>query len=359
MREPRRQYWNNTQILKHDALYNIVLGGRNMGKSYNIKKYALENSWKNKTVSFALIRRFDLECKPSHIENYFADTPVSDITHGKYNCITAKAGNIYFSNYDIETAKITTGIVCGKYVSLVGAIHVKSEAYPQVENVIFEEFCAPKYIGENEPDLLQHLVSTIARSRKVKVWLIGNTVNRANPYIKRWGLHNVSKQQINTIDDYTFTSTNNEIVKIAVEYASCNGASNGMFFGHVAKSINGSAWECNEHPRLEMPKENYTEIYDVLLKYIDFEFILQLLANDETGKLCLFAYPYTGKGTPPDRVLSLDYSENPLHTNWFFRDNEIEQTIVNLLNDTQIAFSDNLTGDECIQTLKALKSCTL
>lgn len=358
-RSERRQYWTNTQILKHDADYNIVVGGRNLGKSYATKKFALENAWKTKQVTFVLIRRFDLECKPSHIENYFADCPVLDITHNQFNCVTAKAGTIYFSTYDVETGKVKHGVPCGKYIALSGAQHVKSESFPFITDVIFEEFCATEYLNENEPDTLQHLISTIARSNRVRVWLIGNTVNRANPYIKKWDLHNVSKQEIGTIEDYTFHTTDGEVVKIAVEYARSDGASNGMFFGHIAKSINGGAWECNEHPRLALPLSEYTEIYKVLLKYIDFRFILLLLSNDETGKLCLYAYPYTNNGKPCDRILSLDYSENMLESVWFFKDSEIESKILELLDRQQIAFSDNLTGDEVIQTLKALKTSTL
>jgi len=358
----RQKYWNNTEILKHTPDYAIILGGRNLGKSYATKSYCLRKSWKEKSPTFVLIRRFDLETKPSHIENYFADTPVTEITDGKYNTIIAKAGTIYFATYDIETGKAKAGIPCGKYVALSGASHVKSESFPNVTDMIFEEFVANEYLGENEPDLLLHLVSTVARSRHVTVWLIGNTVNRMNPYVKKWDLHSLAKQPQNSIVDYNFNTTDGDgnpaTVRISVEYCDSRGAGNSMFFGHASKAINGGAWECNEHPRLSLPIECYTLIYEVLATYNNFSFVVQLLTNDETGQRLLYAYPYTNKKTI-DRVLTTAYSENPLHTVWFDTTREIEKVFIDLLNANQIAFSDNLTGDECIQALKGLKKTTL
>lgn len=358
----RRKYWTHQRISEKDCDINLVIGGRNLGKSYDIKNMCLENSWKNKTVSFMLIRRFDLETKPSHIENYFMDAPVNIITKGAYNCITAKGGTIYFSTLDMETGKTKQGLPCGKYVALSGATHVKSEAYPQVTDMIFEEFVSTEYLGDDEPDRFLHLMSTVFRSRRGHVWMIGNTVTRLNPYVKHFALQNIAKMQPSQIDTYTFETINEEglpdHVKIAVEYCASEGSANSMIFGHAAKAINGGAWECKEHPRLSRPKECYTVIYEMLIDYINFKFVLQLLTNDETGKRLLYAYPYTNK-KQYDRILSQTYSENPFHSVWFKKDCEIEQVMIDLLNDNMIAFSDNLTGDECIQSLKALKSTTL
>lgn len=358
----KRKYWNHQRIAEHNALYNIIIGGRNLGKSYDIKNMCLANSWNTKTISFVLIRRFDLECKPSHIENYFADTPVQAITNGAYNCISAKGGTIYFSTLDMETGKVKLGTPCGKYIALSGGTHVKSEAFPQVTDMIYEEFVSTEYLGDDEPKRLQDLVSTVFRSREGHIWMIGNTVTRLNPYVKHFMLANIAKMEPGQIDDYYFETTNADgepdKLHIAVEYCKSEGSANKMIFGHAAKAINGGAWECKEHPRLAMPKECYTIIYEVLIDYMNFKFVLQLLTNDETGKRLLYAYPYTNKKTV-DRVLTQTYSEDPFHTVWFKRDSEIECAMMDLLAENQIAFSDNLTGDECIQSLKSLKSTCL
>lgn len=335
-----------------------------MGKSYHIKVCkGLERAWIEKKPTFMLIRRYDLECKPSHIENYFQDAPVEIITNGEYNIITAKGGTIYFSNYDFETGKTKQGIACGKYISLAGSVHIKSEAFPYITDVIDEEICATDYLS-NEVVLLFHLVSTIARDRDVKVWCIGNTVNRMNPYFNYFGV-DFRRLKQGEIAKFNFHSTalnddgTPKIVKVAVEYCKSDGAENGIFFGHVASAINNGTFECNEHPRLQFPKECYTVLYECLLRDMGFSFVLQLLSNDETGKLLLYAYPYTNGVKQYERILSKDYSEDIKKSVWFNLESEIECAIVKLLNDKMIAFSDNLTGDEFIQVLKVLKSSTL
>lgn len=335
-----------------------------MGKSYAIKvNKGLVKAWQEKKPTFVLVRRYDLECKPSHIENYFMDAPVDVITEGQYNCITAKGGTIYFSNFDLTTGKTKQGIPCGKYISLAGSIHVKSEAFPFVTDIINEEVCANEYLP-NEVEMMMQLVSTIARSRKVKVWLIGNTVNRMNPYTNYFGV-DFRKLEQGQIYQYDFKTNHYDedgqqaVVKVAVEYCSSEGASSGMVFGHVASAINEGAFECGEHPRLMYPKECYTVIHECLLSDNGFSFVLQLMANDETGKLLLYAYPYTNGIKTYDRVLSKTYSEDPFHTVWFNMECEVEKVICKLLDAQQIAFSDNLTGDEFIQVLKVLKSSTL
>lgn len=359
----RRVFYTTTEIKEHKPDYAVIIGGRNLGKSYAVKNNeGLAYAWQQKKPTFLVLRREDQDCKPSRIESYFNDSPVETITGGEYNTITARGGNIYFANTDPTTGKTTAGIQCGYYVALKLAHHIKSGAFPFVRDIIFEEFC-PEFGGnylDNEPTRLQSLASTLLRSRKGVVWLIGNTVSRINPYNKEWKLN--ARQKIGTILDYYHDTIDADgkpcKVKISVQRCESVGAANGMFFGRAAEMINKGDFTCNEHPRLERQLCDYTVIYEVLLVNDGFNFVLQLLSNDDTGQLLLYAYPHTGK-RDIERVLCKDYDENPMHSVWFDKSREIEQKYIDLLNAQQVAFSDNLTGDECITTLKALKSSTL
>lgn len=90
-------------------------------------------------------------------------------------------------------------------------------------------------------DNLTDLVSTIARRDSVRVFMIGNTINRLCPYFTEWELSHVKEQAQGTIDIYTH-STNQideegqpiEIV-IAVEYCANSGKNSQMFFGKNRK----------------------------------------------------------------------------------------------------------------------------
>ncbi|MCQ2077515.1 MAG: phage DNA encapsidation protein [Bacteroidaceae bacterium] len=359
----RRRYYTVTEILKHKATINIVTGGRNLGKSYAIASHGLTNSWDSKQPTFMLVFREDRQAKPSNVESYFADKPVSVITKGEYDTITAKANRIYFAKIDPESGKAKAGLMCGYYIALNVATLYKSQAFPTVTDMIYEEFTPEdgKYLP-NEPERLMSLVSTVFRSRVGRLWLIGNLNSRINPYVREWSLTNHKKQEVDTIDDYYLPSENEDgepiQVKIAVELAPSVGSQNSMIVGRSRRTINGGEYHCNVHPKLELKRNEYTMIYEVLLMNEGFDFVLQLLSNDNTGQLVLYGYPYTGN-REIKRILSEVYDENPFHTVWFLKDSEIEQKMIELLGMKQIAFSDNLTGDELISTLKTLKASAL
>lgn len=334
-----------------------------MGKSYAIASHCLQNSWDTHAPTFMLVFREDRQAKPSNVESYFADKPIMAITKNKYCTIVARANKIYFATINPENGKATAGECCGYYVALNVASLYKSLAYPSVTDLIYEEY-APEdgHYLSNEPTRLMSLVSTIFRSRHGRVWLVGNLTSRLNPYAREWNLSNHKKQKVDTIDDYTLPSTDEDgnpvTVKIAMELAPSEGAQNSMIIGHARHSINGGNYECKVHPKLEKPLNEYTLLYEVLLKNMGYDFVLQLLVNDETGQRLLYGYPYTGSRNI-ERVLADVYDEDPRHSPWFYSDVEIEKVILNLLQLKQICFSDNLTGDELISTLRDLKKATL
>ena len=360
----RKRYYTVKEILKHEALINIVVGGRNLGKSYAIATHGLENSWDTKKATFMLVFREDRQAKPSNVESYFADKPISVVTKGEYDTIIAKANRIYFAKLDINTGKAKAGLMCGYYLALNVASLYKSQAFPTVTDMIYEEYAPEdgKYLS-NEPTRLMSLVSTVFRSRVGRLWLIGNLTTRINPYAREWNLSNHKKQAVDTIDDYYLPSEdengNPVTVKISMELAPSEGSQNRMIVGHARKSINGGEYQCNVHPKLESQRDAYTTIYEVLLKNEGFDFVLQLLSNDDTGQLVLYGYPYTGQ-RQFERVLSEVYDENPLHTVWFRKDSEIEQKMMpclaNVSRKVVLTLMESMTASTAIFPAKAARS---
>lgn len=236
-------YYSLTNILKHEASYNIIFGERSNGKSFAVKEYCVRHAYKAKKATFALVRRNTDDVKPSAVESYFSDTPVYTITDGEYNCITAWQGKIYLSIIDVETNKITRGLVIGFYFYLSGAVHYKSRSYPDVYNVIFEEFITDGQYLNDEPGKFQDLMSTILRRRDGKVFCIGNTVSRLNPYYRDWSLRNMPHMKMYQIDDYYLDTGERDEngepkkVHIAVEYCGSKDdvPKSGMFLVAVRK----------------------------------------------------------------------------------------------------------------------------
>lgn len=347
-------YYSTKNIDKIDAEYKILLSGRNIGKSYAIKAKVLELAYKT-NEQFAILRRYHVDTKTSSVEAYFGDSPVSVITNGDYDSIVAYQGAIFFAKLD-DKNNLKKGKKIGYYMALSDDEHLKSLSYPNITNIIFEEFIAQKYYLDNETERLQELVSTIARGRKITVWLIGNKISRVCPYFSDWELTGIPKQQPGTIDTYNFHQSDGEndiVTTIAVESCESNNSKSSMFFGKTAESINGSAWETKEMPHLPDKKENFYKIYEFLLLNNGFKLVVQLLSHSKTGDLCVFVYPFTGN-REINRIISQTFSLDYLTSSKLYDNIPVESKIKNLISINKICYSDNLTGSDFQNILKTI-----
>lgn len=356
----KQKYYSVNEILKHNAQYNILYGERSNGKSYAVKHHCLKKAYKKNAETFVLLRRYELENKPSQAESYFADANVELITNNEFNCITVYRGKIYFSKYDAEIGKVERGRSCGRILALSGAVHYKSQAFPDVEDIIYEEFLTRNTYLPDEPNTLQDLVSTIARRRSITVWCIGNTISRVCPYFRTWELRGIPKQKQGTIDDYIYNTDQIDengqpvVVKIAVEYCANSGNNSKMFFGEHSKAITGGAWETHEQPHPVRDLEQCQMLYELKLICNGFKFVIQLYSNDDGG-LFVYVYPFTGTRNIY-RVIQSDFSDLPTVTNYFMVDKiQAERYIVDCLKHGKTCYSDNLTGDEFKQCMALLK----
>lgn len=340
----RNDLYDLTEIYNTDSQYNILLSGRDIGKSFAVIKQILtENLEENKEIIY--LRRWGVEIKPNMVEAYFADFQGERLLYlskKKYSLITAWNGRIYLGNLN-ELGMPTKEKILGRYMSLASAGHYKSTQHPHVYSIIYEEFCDKndKYLP-NEPDELQDFISTIARDRLVRVYLIGNKISRICPYFHQWGLQNIPKQKEGSIDKYEYNTQDNSIVKIAVELCSNIQRKNQMFFGNVAKSITNSAWVTEEQ---NMLPENYSE-YDILYKlnivYESIIYCLELLKHDND----VIVFVHETKYLNAKRQIKNELNHNPLETNYFYPITKGDRVIIDLISKNKIAFSDNLTGTE-------------
>lgn len=355
----KQKYYSCAEILKHEAQYNLLYGERSNGKSYAVKHHCLKKAYKANAETFILLRRFELETKAKDAEAYFADANVELITGGEFNCITVYSGKIYFSRYDRETDKFERGRSCGRVVPLSGAVHYKSQAFPDVTDIIFEEFLTRNTYLPDEPNQLQDFVSTVARRRKITVWCIGNTISRVCPYFTQWALKGIPKQKQGTIDDYTYYTDQVDekgepvIVKIAVEYCANSGNNSKMFFGEHSKAITSGAWETHEQPHPVRDLKSCIMIYELKVICNGFQFVVQLYSNDDGG-LFNYIYPFTGTRNIY-RVIQSDFSDMPFITQGFLVDKiRPEAKMVECFKRGKYCFSDNLTGDEFRQCMALL-----
>lgn len=346
-------YYRLTDILKHRAQINIIYGTRAPGKSYAVKERALKYAWEHKTVSLAYIRRFAEDVKNESVSKYFAERGknlIKEIT-GEYDHATVYRGYIYFARYD-EEGKEEKGPRFGECFALSLCERYKSTGHPEIKHFICEEFLTDGNYLKDEPLKFMNLVSTIARfDDDVEIYLIGNTISRVCPFFSEWSLTGIPKQKVGTIDTYEFSQETGEIVKIAVEYCPPTPHKSKLFFGRAEKSIQGSAWESGYFPTLPEALENYEEIY--CLTYISisgFKFTVKLLIHNTQGYPLVFVYPAKHIS---ERVITGAFSDDIFTTPCLDRNNPAEVLIHNCIVDNKIVYSNNLTGQDFTNSIKA------
>lgn len=291
-------------ISKINADINIIWGERSNGKSYAVKHEKaiipyLESVKKDSSNPhrFMLIRRLVEETTRDKIEQYFNDVDIYKLTDGKYNCVSVYSGKIYLANFDRETNKVSRGEHMGYVVALAREQHYAGGSFLDVKNIIFEEFMSRGYyLGKYEPDKLMNLYCTVDRKKgDTKMWLVGNTISRVCPYLTQWGLQKIiSQQKQGTIETLEINSTEDDTVKIAIEYCESTGVSSHTI-GTNKDMLNSGSWQATPQPHLPKSKKDYVLCYRVGFQYQTFKFIAELLQDKEDKFLCWFIYPFQGE----------------------------------------------------------------
>lgn len=350
------KYYSLKGIKKLNCEYNILLGERANGKSYSVKDEVLKNAWQNKE-EFIYLRRWREDIRRVSIINYFADMDIKKYTKGNYDSIEVYQGGIYFAN-EKPDGKKERGQLIGHAIPLTGETHFKSQLFPKVSTVIYEEFITDSGYLRNEPDTLMSLISTIFRRRSGRVFLIGNTMSRVCPYFSAWQLENVPRQKMGTIEIYKFNTKrldeNNEpvIINIAVEYCESTSTSS-MIFGSTSSMAVGGAWQTENQNTFTEPIEHLKKFYKILFEHDTFKFCILLVTGKDKIPF-LAVYPYTKKVNVKDfnRIIS-----NKLYMTRFYSEcldviTKYDNLFLQLLKQNKIQFSDNLTGTEFYRILK-------
>lgn len=342
-----KKYYDLDNLLACKCNWNILFGMRSNGKSYAVKKHVVKECYKSGR-QFIYLRRWSEDIREKEVSSYFDDCPVNEITKLEWDGITAFRGFFYFYKEDSDGNQTRSNKPIGRYCSLNQSERYKSQVFNEIDFMIYEEFLTNRlYLGNtmfSEPRMLMQFVSTVARDRDIKIFMIGNTISRVCPYFNEWGLKNVMQQKPGTIDIYHLKGENG-VVDIAVENCEVVDTKSKMFFGLVSKQIISGEWEVDEVPKLQEPYEFYDMLYEVNVKYEDFAYIMQLMWDSKSGGSFIYIYPNT-KNRKVDRVITNEFSSDPLVSNGLKNDIRAEIVMGNLFREGKVCFSDNLTGTD-------------
>lgn len=357
------KYYSLNKINKKDATYNVIFGERSNGKTYATLKQVLENYFSDGS-QFAYIRRWSVDVQPKRMNNLFnaiiEDGYLEKLSGGKFTAIFYRTGRFYLCTYNDHGKPIyNEEDIIGYAFSLSENEHNKANSYPRVTTIIFDEFLTNKIYLPDEFMLFMNTVSTIVRQRtNVKIYMLGNTVNKYCPYFKEMGLTNILTMKQGTIDVYTYGETK---LKVAVEYADSKKKfkKNNFYFAFnnpKLKMITGGAWELNIYPHAPVKWLPKNIIFTYFIDFNDSLFQCEIINKDDN----VFTYIHE-KTTPiknPDKdiIYTLDY--NPkinYNINILKPLNDFQNKITWFYTHDRVYYQNNNVGDAINNYLKICK----
>ena len=252
------KYYSIRPIIKQfpDAQYFVVFGERSNGKTYSTLDYCLERYFTHHE-KFAIIRRYREDMKGKRgaqiFENLTNNKIIEKYSKGRWNGIYYYSQRWYLIKRDGDDKKIVDEEPFAYGFALTEVEHDKSSSYPEVKNIVFDEFITRNAYLPDEFVKFTNAISTIVRERNdVKIFMLGNTVNQYCPYFEEMGLTNVRKMEQGKIDLYTYGTTG---LKVVVEYSTLPSKhkKSDVYFAFnnpKLKMITGGAWEIAIYPRL-------------------------------------------------------------------------------------------------------------
>lgn len=316
----KERYYRLDKILKEKALYNVIIGERSNGKSYAVQEHGIEEYYKT-GKQMALIRRYELDFQGKRGQETFAGLVsshngqrISELTNGQWTGIKYYASKWYLCKQDEGFGKIITDDRPFCYAfALTQQEHDKSTNYPNVTNILFDEFLSRSGYLPDEFITFQNVLSTIIRDRDdVTIFMCANTVNKYAPYFKEMGLYHIDKMQQGTIDVYRYGEKSE--LTVAVEYCGnpdqrdTKKASDKYFAFDNPKlnMIRTGAWEISIYPHLPIKYEKRN------IKLMYFIVFNNAILQCEIVKCNGYTFTYVHRKTSELKLLKKDivFGEN-------------------------------------------------
>lgn len=189
-------YYSPDKMLTYNRILSCVIGARGIGKSFAMKVYPIKRFLKH-GEQFIYLRRYKGELKK--LKNYFSDV----------------AFMFPDTEFEVKGRELfINGKLAGWGIPLSTWQSEKSNAYPDVTTIIFDEFIREKdnsgYIP-NEVEALLNLMDTVFRSRNnTRCICLSNAVTIVNPYFLYFNIVPNIEKRFNAYKDILVEIPNSE-----------------------------------------------------------------------------------------------------------------------------------------------------
>jgi hypothetical protein len=367
------KYYSLNNILKKKAIYNIIIGERSNGKTTACLRHGLQRYLKDGS-QIAIIRRYreDFKGKRGSVLfdtlccNGLGKNEIIEMTDGKYDGVYYYSGRWYLSKYDHELDKpVPAAFPFAVAFALTETEHEKSQSYPNVRTIIFDEMLTRNIYLPNEFLLFTSLISTLVRARgpedNIQIFMLGNTVNKYAPYFAEMGLKHISKMEQGTIDVYKYGDSG---LTVAVEYCETSqkfgGKKSDVFFAFdnpALRMVTTGSWELGMYPHNTI---KYKEKDIVCYYFIEWENVIlqcEIVVVDNNAFTFIHRKTTELKDTDNDIIFSKEYHQQMNYVRNITRPtSRALQKIFWFFQSDNVYYQDNEIGELVNNYLKWCKS---
>lgn len=363
MKTKKNEFYSLNRIKQYNATYNVIFGERSNGKTYAVLYESLVNYFKDGS-QMGYVRRWKEDIIGKRASGIWsginANNVVSKLSEGKFQGVHYIAGRFFLCNYDDDGKAIYSDRdILGHTFALSDVEHNKSISFPHIRTIMFDEFLTRSLYLQDEFVHFMNTISTIVRKRTdVKIYMLGNTVNRYSPYFTEMGLKHVPKMEQGAIDLYKYGESK---LTVAVEY--CKDGSKGKQNNHYfafdnpkLEMITSGAWELSIYPHIPMKYKPKDIQFIFFIDFDDQLFQCELVVVGEVSFIYIHIKTTPIQDTDNDLIYTLDYIPKMnynrsimkpinklqetikwyfIHDRVFYQDNEVGDTIRNYLNQSK------------------------
>lgn len=345
----KEKYYSSDNIRKKNATYNMVIGQRSNGKTYDWADRLLDRRSKQSDFTGAYIRRMEVDVLPKNLTTLFDSHDIAKIFKNKFNAVEYKSRmfTLVYKEDGVTLAKddkpFCYAFALNTWESAKGADR------GHIHTICFDEFMTRRLYLHDEFVIFQNILSSIIRDRAdVEIFMLANTVNKYCPYFKEMGLTRIEEMQQGDIDVYTYGDSG---LSVAVEY--CAESKNTAAVKHIyafdnpqLEMITTGTWEIALYPHCPISVSN-SDIY----KKFYIKFNGKTICGDivkTSDMLFILYHEHTSNYKPTNKdVIYLDQHDGCImHCKYLVeKPTELHKLIASLIGFEREFYSDNTVGE--------------
>ena len=364
----KTKYYSLKNILnkgeKVGAKYYMVYGERSNGKTYACKSLGLFGyhdkdidipGYLDNGSQFAIVRRWQDDFKgkrgASLFDDLITDGSIAKATGGKWDNVYHYGGRWYLAKFDEKLNKLVHEPEPFAYAFAISTMeHDKSSSFPGIDKIFFDEFLTRGEYLPEEFTLFMNTLSTIIRDRNnVRVFLMGNSVNKYCPYFSEMGLTKVKDQKPGTIDQYDYGESK---LHVMVEYADTSvktGKASDVYFSFNnprLKMITTGGWEMDIYPHAPLKWRPMDIKFTYFIIFGGDTLQAEIVQAD--GSLFTFIHRKTTpiQDTDKDLIFTTEYNPRPNYKRLLTRpDTELVRKLYSFFLSDKVFYQDNPVGE--------------